>query len=66
MSQVPLPKRYILEVDLYLYADDDNAAKSIANAIIYDLEHRNAYAHDADQKGLYESPKGSLTVRAVE
>jgi len=47
MSQVPLPKRYILEVDLYLYADDDNAAKFIANAIIYDLEHRNAYAHDA-------------------
>jgi len=65
MSQVPLHKRYILEVDLYLYAQNDVNAEALAEIIIYDLEHRNAYAHDVAQKGLYEAPKGSFKVRKV-
>lgn len=57
-------KRYALDLDMYVYAKDDEEAKQFSENIAQML--RNELDNQAKVKALHETPFASTTSRKIE
>jgi hypothetical protein len=58
-------KRYVVTMDMYVYADNDYMAKKRANDLRLSLSNRR-HSQDVEVTSIHEQPFGTLSNRRVD